>query len=307
MKGFATKATLATAAALLLAGTALAQNPRPLGVGQSRDGNITMRSQRMTENDYYLDAYRISGNAGDRVAITMRSEAFDSYLEVGRMVDDVFEAVAYDDDGAGELNSRLAFTFPESGDYIVRARTFAANTTGAYSIDVATLPPPPPPPAPIAIQIGQTVQGSFTEDSPSYGADDPMLGFGPDGRHYALYTLTGSAGQSATVTLRSTDFDSYLEIGADTPLGFAVAQSNDDMAMAGGMEGMMDHDHGMAEGMEPQYDANGVLQGMPEYDPGYGGSLDSQLTVTFQSAGTITIRAATLGAGTTGAYTLSVE
>lgn len=278
-----TKTAAASIAALLLADAALAQNPRPLEPGQSRNGRLTERSQRMTENDYYLDRYRVSGERGERIAITMRSEEFDSYIEVGRMIEDGFEVAAYDDDGAGELDARLVFTFPESGEYIVRARTLGPNATGTYQIAVEELPPPPPPPAPIAIRVGQTIQGSFTDDSPAYGTDDPMLGLGSAGRHYALYTLTGAAGQTVTIDLKSTEFDAYLEAGADSPLGFAVAVSNDD---------------------GPQVDYEAMSE---EQAADYAGGLDARLTVTFEKPGPITIRATTLAAGTTGAYAISVE
>ena len=277
------KTAAASLAVLLLAEAALAQNPRPLEPGQSRNGRLTERSQRMPENDYYLDRYRVRGEQGERIAITMRSGDFDSYIEVGRMIDDGFEVAAYDDDGAGELDARLVFTFPDSGEYIVRARTLGPNATGTYQIAVEELAPPPPPPAPIAIRVGQTIQGAFTEDSPTYGADDPMLGLGPTGRHYALYTLPGAAGQTVTINLKSTEFDAYLEAGADSPLGFAVAQSNDD---------------------GPQVDYEAMSE---EQAAEYVGGLDAELVLTFRRAGPVTIRATTLAAGSTGAYTISAE
>lgn len=293
MKTLVFRASLAAAATLLLGSTALAQTIRPLEPGRSRNGSLTTRSTLMPENIYYLDQYRITGNAGDRVAITMRSEAFDSYIEVGRPEEDYFSVLGSDDDGGGELNSRLVFTFPETGSYIVRARTFGPNTTGAYAIAVETLPPPAPPPPPTPIQAGQTVQGSFTAESPFY---IPADGYSTTGRHYALYTLNGAAGQTVTVTLRSTDFDAYLEAGADTPLGFAVATSNDDMAMP--------------EGEMPvaEMPMTGDPEMMAHDDHGaFAGTLDSQLLLTFEEAGTVTIRATTLSPETTGAYTLSVQ
>ncbi|MBC7985506.1 MAG: hypothetical protein H7X93_02385 [Sphingomonadaceae bacterium] len=297
MKGLVFKSAVVTTAALLLAGTALAQNARPLAPGQSRNGTLSTRSPMMTENIYYLDRYTISGSAGDRVAITMRSESFDTYLEVGRMEGESFSVLGSDDDSGGELDSRLVFTFPETDSYIVRARTFGANTTGAYTIAVETVAPPGPPPPPTPIQVGQTVEGSFTADSPSYMPNGYEDYGGGTGRHYALYTLTGAAGQTVTVTLRSTEFDAYLEIGADTPLGFGVVQSNDDMPMPAEGE--------VTPAVDPEMMAHDEHGEMEHSD--FIGTLDSQIRFTFQSAGTVMIRATTLASDTTGAYTLSVE
>lgn len=302
MKGLFFKSAVVTTAAMLLAGTALAQTARPLAPGQSRSGNLTTRSPMMTENIYYLDSYTIRGNAGDRVAITMRSETFDTFLEVGRMEDDYFSSLGSDDDSGGELDSRLVFTFPETGEYLVRARTFGAGATGAYTIAVETVAPPGPPPPPMPIQVGQSVDGSFTADSPSYMPSGYDYGAGT-GRHYALYTLTGAAGQTITVTLRSSDFDAYLEIGADTPLGFGVVESNDDMAMAS--DAAMPMPEGEMMAGDPEMMAHDDHGEMDHTE--FAGSLDSQIRFTFQSAGTVMIRATTLGTDTTGAYSLSVQ
>ena len=277
---------------LALAATA-ASAQTPLSPGVAQTGAITTESATMTENLYFLDLYRISGAAGDRFAITMESDAFDSYLEVGRMTDGRFEQLAANDDGGDGVNSRLVFTLPQAGDYVVRARTFGAGDTGAYRIVADRLPPPPPPPPPSPIAAGQTVTGSLTADSPVYEVEN--YGDSGVGRHYALYSLRGRAGQSVTVTLHSNDFDSFLEVGAMTPVGFGIVKSNDDgvpMADAGYGEDMHD-------GMDMQEGIDMPLGGMS--------GLDSRLTVTFAQAGTMIIRATTLGEGATGSYSLSVE
>lgn len=247
----------------MLAGAAQAQVPLTPGAAQS--GQLTHESQRITENDYFMDLYTIAGEAGERVVISMQSDEFDTYLEIGRMTDGTYTQYAYDDDGGDGLNSRLTFTFPETGEYVVRARTYGPDSTGSYTIEAGAPQPPAPPPTPIRIRTGQTLEGSFSSDSPTYAMDSYSGGM----RHYALYSLRGRAGDTVTVTLRSEDFDAYLEVGGDTPVGFAAAQSNDD---GGGELG-----------------------------------LNSRLSVTFATAGTLVIRATTLGSGATGAYSLSVE
>jgi hypothetical protein len=267
MKTQLSKIALAAALAAALSPAAMAQTALPMG--GPVQGELTRESERITTNDYFLDSYTITGNAGDRVAIAMQAE-FDTLLEVGRTVDGEFQQMFMDDDGGDGLNSRLVFTFPETGTYTVRARTFGADTTGSYTIEVSELAPPPPPPPPVRIRPGRTVDGTLTTDSPTYSPDS----YGGMDRHYALYELRGRAGDTRVVTLRSGDFDSFLEIGGLTPLGFAVVESNDDGAAGDGEESL---------------------------------GLDSRLTVTFQQAGTVMIRATTLGGGATGTYSLSVE
>ncbi|WP_299323961.1 hypothetical protein [Parasphingopyxis sp.] len=258
----------AGALAAALPAAALAQTP--LAPGSATQGELTRESERVTSNDYYLDSYTVTGEAGDRIAIAMQSDDFDTLLEIGLMESDQFMQMFVDDDGGEGLNSRLVFTFPESGTYIVRARTFGADATGNYTIELTELPPPPPPPPPIRIRAGGTADGELTMDSPTYVSDS----YGVEGRHYALYELRGREGDTRTITLRSEDFDAFLEVGGMTPLGFAVSDSNDDGIANEGEEAL---------------------------------GLDSRLTVTFQRSGTLMIRATTLGGGATGTYALSVE
>lgn len=260
----------ALAAALLVALPASANAQTPLTPGGPAQGELTRESERVTTNDYYLDSYTVTGEAGDRIAIAMQSDDFDTLLELGQMEGDQFMQMFVDDDGGEGLNSRLVFTFPQSGTYVVRARTFGPDSIGNYTIEVTELPPPPPPPDPIRIRPGSTADGVLTMDSPTYVSDS----YGVEGRHYALYELRGRAGDTRTITLRSGDFDAFLEVGGMTPLGFAVSESNDDGAAGDGEESL---------------------------------GLDSRLTVTFQQSGTLMIRATTLGGGATGTYSLTVE
>lgn len=236
--------------------------------GQSVTGEITTESEILSESVQYTDLYTLRGTAGERVVIDLMSEDFDAYLEIGRMEDGTFISLRSDDDSGGNLNSRLTFTFPETGDYLVRARPLGPGSLGTYLIEANLMGPPAPPPPPVAISIGETVDGEFTLDSPTYESD-----YGAE-RHYALYRLEGEAGQTVSILLHSDDFDSYVETGGMTPVGFGVTASNDDSEY-------------YSDEMEP--------------------SLDSRLTVTFVESGTLLIRATTLQGGSVGTYSLTVE
>ena len=101
---------------------------------------VVLTNGAISENDAEAedgspyDAYRLTVRAGEKVAITMRSTAVDSYLVLGRMVNGEWVQVAYDDDGAGSNDARLEHTFDEGGEYIVRANTVGSDKSGAYTI-----------------------------------------------------------------------------------------------------------------------------------------------------------------------------
>lgn len=253
--------------AAALAAPLAAQQPLPTD-GQSITGEITSESEVLTESIQYTDLYAVAGEAGERVAIELKSEDFDAYLEIGRMEGGEFVSLRSDDDSGGDLNSRLVFIFPETGDYVVRARPLGPDSMGTYLIEASMMGPPAPPPDPVRVAVGETVEGEFTLDSPTYQTD-----YGAE-RHYALYSIDGEEGQAVSVTLSSDDFDAYLEVGGMTPAGFAVAASNDDAEYLPGRD-------------EP--------------------SLDSRLSVTFVESGTLLVRATTLQDSNLGTYSLSVE
>lgn len=82
----------------------------------------------------FFDTYRITVRAGETVSITMRSSVVDSYLTLGRMMNDSFTSVATDDDSAGGNNAQIEHTFEEGGEYLIRAGAVGTGKTGAYTI-----------------------------------------------------------------------------------------------------------------------------------------------------------------------------
>ena len=98
-------------------------------------GEISDSDQEADDGSLF-DLYRITVRAGESVTITMRSSAVDSYIVLGQMVDGEWSQTAFDDDGAGGNNSRLAHTFETAGEYLIRANTVGAGKTGAYTIRV---------------------------------------------------------------------------------------------------------------------------------------------------------------------------
>lgn len=101
---------------------------RVAGTLESSDG--------LMDDGTLYDAYAFSGRSGQTVRITMRSEAFDTFLLVGRGRGADFNALAFDDDAGGGTDSRIEVELPEAGIYIVRANAVFAEGTGAYTLEV---------------------------------------------------------------------------------------------------------------------------------------------------------------------------
>ncbi len=77
--------------------------------------------------------------AGQRVRVTQRSTEFDSYLYVGRWIDESFHEIARDDDsGGGEtgLDSQVDFVAPVTGLYYAKVSTLSAGEIGMFSLQV---------------------------------------------------------------------------------------------------------------------------------------------------------------------------
>ncbi len=79
------------------------------------------------------DSYDYSWSSGDHVVVALSSPDFDTVLVVrtpsGR-------EIINDDQGFGNLNSRIDMVAPESGAYRVTATSYAPRTTGRYHLSV---------------------------------------------------------------------------------------------------------------------------------------------------------------------------
>ncbi|GAA0771838.1 PPC domain-containing protein [Brevundimonas olei] len=178
-------------------------------VGEETRGRLTLDSAS-SDSGAPADLYRFSGRAGQRVAITMKADGFDTYLE---LFDANHNSLATDDDSAGDLNSRLTHTLTEDGDYLIEARAFSSGE-GPYTLNIEEIAPPPPP---SAIAFGQTVEGELTS---SDATDD-------DGRLYDAFIFSGTEGQRVQAVMRSGDFDAYLQLGQGEE-DFSEIASDDD-------------------------------------------------------------------------------
>ena len=111
--------------------------PRP--AGRDASGELAEGDAELEDGRFY-DAYVYTGRAGERLRIDLRSEDFDAYVIIGRMVDgDVTEIASNDDAEDGEgLHSALEVELPEDGRYVIQATSFSPASEGAYELIVGT-------------------------------------------------------------------------------------------------------------------------------------------------------------------------
>lgn len=106
-------------------------------------------------DEYRYDDYRFEARAGQRLEATLRSDAFDAYLEV--YADGAAgEPLASDDDGLGDgTNARLRFTPEKAGTYVLRARTLSGLDGGDYQLSLQERPAPRVRRDPAAFALGR--------------------------------------------------------------------------------------------------------------------------------------------------------
>jgi plastocyanin len=229
--------------------------PKMVTLGAPVTGELAETDPTVDEKGAYFDLYKITARKGQKLVIEMTSGDVDSFVGIGRMTTDSLLIDETDDDSGGEKNARLRYTVKEDGEYIIRAQALEANSTGSYTIKVSERVIRPP--TILSIAANTPVSGTLSETAQE--ADDGSL--------FDLYRITVRSGESVTVTMRSTAFDSYLVLGQMTDGEWSQIAFDDDGA--GGNNARLEH--------------------------------------TFDAAGEYLIRANTVGAGKTGAYTIRVD
>jgi len=197
MRRFLTISLAATAAALA-APPALAQAQPWTASGELTDADA------QGDEEHRYDDHRVRLEAGQRYRLSVNSEAFDPVARLLRAGQT--EVIAENDDFGEGLNSRIAYTPTESGDYVLRVTGFSADARGAYTAEVAQLPPLP---APIS-QPGETVPvtGSWALWRGELAASDPDR----DGKHYDDYLIRVAAGQVRYILLEGQEWDTLVQV-----------------------------------------------------------------------------------------------
>lgn len=209
------------ALAAALAAPAMAQPAEPIHVA----GELTTSDARGEEQHRY-DDIRVHLEAGQRYRLSVNSEAFDPVAHLyrpGNVFTDETQ-VAMNDDSEG-LNSRISYTPTESGDYTLRIVGFAADARGAYTADVAMLPPLAPPIT--APGTPTAASGTWLLWEGDLSATDEQSG----SQYFDDYLIHVDAHQIRYISLEGMGFDAMVQIirpadrGSESP---DVVDSDDD-------------------------------------------------------------------------------
>lgn len=189
--------------------------------------NATIRGQlgensNILPDGSFFNGYVFEGQAGQRVAIDMVSRDIDPYVILISLDDDDF--YVEDDDSGGELNARLVTTLPVTGRYVILANSYSEGELGNYELRLS--------------QVGggssASAQGNSGSNSGGNASDfilrrqgslDSGDALAPDNTYYDEYTFQGQAGQRVTISLESSEFDTYLALADDNG---NLIDSNDD-------------------------------------------------------------------------------
>lgn len=160
----------------------------------------------------------------------------DPYLELR---DEFGEVLASNDDSAGGLNARLRYVMQDDRVYHIFASPFA-GTLGDYVLRVGERREPLVQAPLQVIGIGDRAtgrlgpgyeEGAFDPQWIDYQLSDAALAAIRAGNGEVTIHMNGTGNQGeAEGEDYVAGFNSYLELGFDTPLGFAIVQSDDDGA-----------------------------------------------------------------------------
>lgn len=210
---------LAVAAITLMLGGHAAHAAQPVAIGQTISGTLAKGDSTLA-NGELTDTYTLSGRAGQRISIRMRSAEFDTYLMI-RGPGDFSED--NDDASSTDRDALLDVRLPADGTYRIIATSYEA-ASGRYSLSVApggsgtstasssTTRNP--------IVPGQTVQGEL-------GGGDIRL---ESGEYQDIWRLSARRGERFVARLTSSAFDPYLVVRGAGDL----SEDNDDDATARG-------------------------------------------------------------------------
>ena len=108
---------------------------RPLTIGQMVEATIESNDPELDDGRNFHQ-YAVTARPGERLTITMRSRAFDAFLDWGSVGPGGFESSSTDDDSGGDTDAKLDVVMPADGTYVIRAHGLEKGKLGAYSLIV---------------------------------------------------------------------------------------------------------------------------------------------------------------------------
>jgi hypothetical protein len=166
-------------------------------------GDLAPGDARLLSGEW-MDVYFFNGTPGMELTIDLQSSDFDTYLMLimpsGGQIDndDIRPAVGTD--------SQISLGLEEAGEHLVAVTSYAVGEMGGYQISMTPgLSGTPTVMSPALLSAnsilpGQSLQGTLQEG-------DQVL---TAGEFMDLYSFTGSAGETYSISMTSTEIDPYI-------------------------------------------------------------------------------------------------
>ena len=162
-------------------------------------GTLDLDDCQMADDGSFVDLYTFEVEEPGPVIIDLSSLEFDTFL---RLYNQDCEEVAVDDDGGDGLNSRMTLDL-EVCTYVIGINSYANGEIGTYDLAIRC------PDVTLcrdcevgSIACGETVRGALD-------AADCALA---DGTLVDSYTFTVEQASQVSITLRSSEFDTFLNL-----------------------------------------------------------------------------------------------
>ena len=182
----------------------------PIQAGETKEGRLETGDAVGSRGPE--DRWTFQGRAGEVVRLDAVAADFDVYL-VLRGAEAVVDS---NDDGGDGTNARILTVLPATGIYTAVVSAYSeGRSAGRYTLTLAITAAPAAPGRPARIALGQRLAGRLERGDQTR----------EDGSLQDTWDFDGRAGQDVTLELRSSAFDTYLELR--DPAGAVVAENDD--------------------------------------------------------------------------------
>lgn len=104
-----------------------------LTLGRSVSGELASGDDTLQSSGEFVDHYRFSGRRGQRIAIDVASEAFDTYAILQPPEGDQID----NDDGPDGTNARIEQVLPADGEYGLLVTSYRPGESGRYTVTLS--------------------------------------------------------------------------------------------------------------------------------------------------------------------------
>ena len=168
-----------------------------IDLGQTVGGELDSNDGRSQNRPgAQADCYTFRSSSEDRIAVSLNSDEFDTYLY---LLDTEGNVLGFDDDSGRGTHSRISgFEITASTIYTVEATSFGPGQTGSYTLSLTGVSLSDCNP----IMIGDVIPGTLEigdRESPHRS-----------GSYADCHTFSGAAGDQIDISMSSADFDTYL-------------------------------------------------------------------------------------------------